>query len=74
MKITIDIPDQQWEHFKTLAQNAVATNWNGKYEDFAACIMLVKFDSYITAMQKRKQAMQTKRDLASYEQQGEQQS
>jgi len=66
MQITVTIPDSQWQAFQQVAQEAVETNWNGSYEDFATYIMTVNIDTYIES-QKKKQEKKMKRALASYE-------
>src|SRR5437763_607037 len=66
MYITVNIPDEQWEEFQQVAQEAVEQSWNGKYEDFATYIMTVNNKTYIES-QKRKQEKMMKRALASYE-------
>ena len=66
MYITVNIPDEQWEEFQQVAQEAVEQSWNGKYEDFATYIMTVNIKTYIES-QKRKQEKMMKRALASYE-------
>lgn len=63
MQITVTIPDEQWQAFKELAQEAVETRHNGSYEDFARYIMSVNIESYIESQQ-RKQEKKRKRALA----------
>lgn len=66
MDITLTIPDDQWQQFQQLAQEAVETKWNGNYEDFVMYIMMVNLENYIES-QKRKQEKKLKRALAEYE-------
>lgn len=66
MDITLTIPDDQWQQFQQLAQEAVETKWNGNYEDFVMYIMMVNLENYIES-QKRKQEKKLKRALADYE-------
>ena len=66
MDITLTIPDDQWQEFQQLAQEAVETKWSGNYEDFVTYIMMVNLENYIES-QKRKQEKKLKRALADYE-------
>jgi hypothetical protein len=66
MQIIITIPDEQWQEFQQLAQEAVEMKWNGSYEDFATYIMTANFENYLES-QKRKQEKKMKNALASYE-------
>lgn len=66
MQITVTIPDEQWQEFQQLAQEAVEARYDGNYEDFATYIMTANISSYIES-QKRRQAKKMKQALASYE-------
>jgi hypothetical protein len=66
MQITITIPDEQWQEFQQLAQEAVEMRWNGSYEDFATYIMAANFENYLES-QKRKQEKKMKKALSDYD-------
>jgi hypothetical protein len=53
MRITIDIPDAQWDEFTTWSQDTVQTKWNGDFGEFAAYIMRANFENYIEAQKRR---------------------
>ena len=66
MEITISLSDEQWKEFQEVAQEAVETQWDDSYEDFAIYIMTVNIKTYIE-IQKKKQEKKMKKALASYE-------